>query len=259
MASVPGNTTNVFDPIIPVDQSVYEESSTQKARLGTRLRLADRTFFYARLSTSANVVAGDVLTAPLLVASHQSGIVSAASTATGASVINVTMGTAVTANQYAEGYINFADSAVAGGGWIFKIKSHPAIATAATGQITLYDAIPGSLGAQAINLTPNPFSLVRVGSAALALPIGVAPVAVTTGNYFWIQTWGPAAPRHTGATVAAGALALGTLGGVTNFIATGTLGSTGNAPVDYNVIIGKNWNLAATATQFNPVMLNILP
>jgi len=216
-------------------------------------------FYYARLSTSANVAAGDVLCATNLVASHQSGIVTCAAATTGASTITVTAGTAFTANQYAEGYINFADSASAGGGWMFRVKSHPVIATAATGTITLYDSIPGTIAAGPVNFMPNPFNQVLVGSAALGLPIGVAPVAVTTSNYFWLQTWGPASPRHTGATVAAGALSMATLGGVTNFSVTGTLAATGFAQIDYKSIIGKNLSLAATATECNPVFLMILP
>lgn len=257
--SIPSNVVSILNPQIPINQSIYEQSDTQKARLGTRLQVGDRTFYYARLSTSANVAAGDVLCAPQMIASHQSGIVTCAAAATGANTISVTMGTAMTLNQYAEGYISFADSASLGGGWMFRIKSNPVIATAATGSITLYDPIPGSVTAGPVNLLPNPFNQVMVGSAALDVPIGVVPVAVTTGNYFWLQTWGPSSPRHTGATVAAGALALGTLGGIANLVTTGTLAATGNAQVDYKVQIGKNWNLAATATECNPVFLMILP
>jgi hypothetical protein len=259
MASVPSNVVSVLNPTIPVNQSIYEQSDTQKTRLGTRLQVGDRVFYYARLSTSANVAAGDVLCAPQLIASHQSGIVTAASTGTGATVVTITAGTAFTLNQYAEGYLSFADSAAAGGGQMYRIKSHPAIATAASGAITLYDPLIGSVAAGAVNFTPCLFNLVKVGSQALDLPVGVAPIAVTTGNYFWIQTYGPAAPRHAAATVAAGSLRLGTTGGVISYYATGTLAATGSVQADFSSEIGKNLALAATATECNPVFLTILP
>ena len=255
--SIPSNIVSILEPQIPVSQGIYEESSTQKGRLGTRLRVGDRTFYYARLSTSANCSGGDVLCAPQVVASHQSGIVTCAAATTGATTVTITAGTAFTVNQYAEGYISVATGV--GKGQMYRIKSHPVIATAATGVVTLYDSTPATVAAGAVSFTPCLFNLVQVGSAALDIPVGVTPMAVTSGNYFWLQTWGPAAPRHVGASVAAGALALGTLGGLANFITTGTLGATGSMPVDYLTIIGKNWNLAATADQSNPVFLTILP
>lgn len=257
--SVPSNIVSILNPTIPIDQGIYEESATLKTKIGTRLQVGDRVFYYARLSTSANVAAGDVLCATQIVASHQSGIVSVSSAATGAASLSITLGTAMATNQYAEGYISIADSAKAGAGWMFRIKSHLAIATAATGVINLYDSVPGSIASGPVNFVPNLFSRVKVGSSALDVPVGVAPIAVTTSNYFWLQTWGVAAPRHTGATVAAGALALATLGGVANLVTTGTLGSTGFAQVDYLFQIGKNFNLAATATEMNPVFLTIMP
>lgn len=258
MSSVPSNLVKQLDPIIPVDQSIYEESSTQKAKLGTRLQVGERVYYYAKLSTSANVTPGYILSAPNLVASHQSGILSVAAATTGAKTLTITAGTAAAAGDYAEGYINISSTGLAGGGVMYKIKNNSAWATASTGTITLYDAIPGSVGAGPVNLVPCLFNGVKVGSAALGLPLGVTPCSVTTGNYFWLQTWGPASVYHSAATPAAAGIAMGTLGGAAA-IATGTLGSTGYAPVDYAVRIGKNMSLAATATQCNPVMLTILP
>lgn len=253
--SLPSNIVKIMDPTIPVDQSIYETSTTQKARLGTRLQVGDRVFYYAVLSTSANVTAGNLLCAPQLVASHQSGIVTCGAATTGATTITVTMGTAVTANQYAEGYINLASSGLAGAGYLFRIKSHPAVATAASGTFTLYDPLPGSVAAGPVNLVPNQYKAVKVGSQALDRAVGVAPIAVTTSEYFWLQTWGPAAPRHAAATPANGVLCAGTLGGVvvTNDATT----NGGLAAVMYP--IGKNMNLAATATENNPVFLTICP
>jgi len=255
--SLPSNVVSILNPTIPVNQGIYEQDTTQRAKLGTRLVVGDRTFYYAKLSASANCSGGDVLCAPQVIASHQGAIIQAAAATTGANTITITAGTAFTVNQYAEGYISVATGV--GKGQMYRIKSHPVIATAATGSITLYDSLPASVASGPVGFTPCLFNLVKVGSAELDIPVGVAPIAVTATNYFWLQTWGPAAPRHVGATVVGGALALGTLGGLSNFITTGTLGATGSMPVDYKSIIGKNWNLAATADESNPVFLTILP
>lgn len=258
--SVPSNVVSILNPQIPVNQSIYETSTTQKTRLGTRLVVGDRTFYYAKLSTSANVGAGLVVATPSLVASNQSGIAFASSAATNATTITVSVGTAVTANQYADGYISIANSVIAGYGWLYRIKSHPAVATNASGAFTLYDAIPSSLGSSPCNLMPCLYRDVKIApSTAADAPGGVTPIAVTTGEYFWLQTWGPANVYHSAATPAGAALRMATLGYVEAFSATGTLGATGNALINYVTIIGKNSNLAATATEYNPVFLTITP
>jgi hypothetical protein len=253
--SLPSNIVKVLDPTIPVDQSIYEPSSDQKAKLGTRLRVGERTYHYAQLSTSANVNPGDVVCAPQLIASHQSGIMTCGAATTGATTISITGGTAVSANQYAEGYIVFASQALAGGGISYKIKANSAALTAAAGTVTLYDPIPGSVGAGPINLVPSEYSSVKVGSQALDRAVGVAPVAVTTGQYFWVQTWGPASPKHVAATPANAQVVLGTTGGVVCTMDATTGGGLGAVALP----VGKNSNLAATAGQCNPAYLMIAP
>ena len=87
------------------------------------------------------------------------------------------------------------------------------------------------------------------------MAVGVAPINVTTGNYFWLQTWGPAAVQHAAATPAAAGVKLGTLGGVVAAFDATT--NAGTAAVTQ--LIGKNFHLAATATQCNPIMLTVIP
>lgn len=258
--SVPSNVVKIMDPTIPVDQSIYEESTTAKARLGTRLHVGDKVFYYARLSTSANVNAGEVLCAPQIIASNQSGIAAVKTAATNSvNVVSVSVGTAVTLNQYAEGYLIAASQALAGGALCMRIKSHPAVATNTSGNFTLYDTIPGTMAAGPVNLIANAYADVKVGSEVLDIPVGVTPIAVTTGNYFWLQTYGPAAPKHSAGTPAGAAICLATEGMVGAFSVTGTLAASGFAAADYKTIIGKNTALAATATQCNPVFLTITP
>lgn len=248
--SVPSNNVSVNDPIIPIDQSIYEPNTTQQAPLGTRLKLADRTFYYAQ--ASASVGAGTVLCAAAPVASHQSGLMAIAATSAGAKVISGTSSAAVTANFYAEGY--FGEALGAGAGEMYRVKINAAGSTGFG--ITLYDGLNTTItSGVGFWLTPNIYKNAYVGSQGLDLAVGVAPVAVTSGAYFWLQTWGQANPTHVAATPAAAVLHLGTTGSVTTTFDATTGGGT--AAVAYQ--IGKNSRLAATAGQANPVFLSIQP
>ena len=258
--SVPSNEVLVRDPIIPVPQGVYEVvntviTGTQQAPLGTRLRMSDRTYYYAQ--ASASVAGGTVLCAAPEVASYQSGLLLVASANIGAKVISVTStGVAVAVNSMAEGFFGVASGTNAGE--MYRIKSN-AVASGGICQITLYDGLNTAVtSGNAFWIVPNQYALCNVGSEALNYTVGVAPANVTSGGYFWLQTWGRANPTHVGATVVGASLRLGTTGSVTSLFATGTLGSTGSALPDFSYSIGKNGSLAATAGQANPVFLSIL-
>lgn len=258
--SNPSNVVQINDPVLPVSQNLYEQSTTAQGKVGYRLQVGDRTFYYARISTSANVSAGDCLCSTQSIDSHQAGLVTIAAATTGDKFITITAGSAISVNAYAEGYISIADVTSAGGGQFFRVKNHLAIGSGDTnGVINLYDAIPGTMDAGPASLTPNMFKDVQVGSVALDRAVGVIGIAATTGNYVWLQTWGPGSPKHSAATPAGAAISLATLGRVGAFSITGTQAATGFNPVDFNTIIGKNINLAATATECSPVILTILP
>lgn len=239
-----------WQPTIPVDQGIYEESSSQKAPLGTRLVVGDRTFYYAQLSTSANVAGGKIVCAPQMIASHQADILTPAVTSAGANVISVTLGTAMATNAYAEGYMIVSSGT--GNGMAYRIKSHPAAATAASVAITLYDPVAEPMTAtNEVNFVPNMYKAVKVGSEVLDVPVGVVPTAVTTGNYCWLQTHGPASVYASAAWTAGYSLKMGTLGyGAIAITATTAQGATA-------LIIGKNYNLAATAAEECPCLLDI--
>lgn len=248
---VPTNQVLVNDPLIPIDQSIYEpDGTTQRAPLGTRLRIADRVYYYAQ--ASASFAAGQIVCSTLPTASHQSGIFAVAAVSSGGKVVSGTSSAAVAANLYAEGYFGAALGTAAGE--MYRIKSNAA-GSVGFG-ITLYDNLNTTITAgTGFWLTQNQFKNVWVGSQALDTPIGIAPVNVTSGGYFWLQTWGPCNPFHVAATPAGGVLHLGTTGGVvTTFDATTNGGIAG---VAYQV--GKNLRLAATAGERNPVFLSILP
>jgi hypothetical protein len=251
MANTPGNNAFTLDSLIPVDQSIYEVSTDQRAPLGTRLRLGERTYHYAY--TTATVPGGGIVCAPRLVASQQSGLCAMAAASVGAKVLSSTSSAAVAANLYAEGYFGVATGTNIGE--IYRIKSNAAGSTGFA--ITLYDGLNTAItSGTGFYLMQNPFNNVIIGSQALDYAVGVTCANVTSGgNYAWLQTWGPSGARHEAASAAAGTLRLGTTGGVVvAFDATTNAGIAGTTQ-----IVGKNLNLAGTAAQANPVFLTILP
>jgi len=250
--SVPSNIVKQLDPIIPIDQGIYEVSTTQKTKLGTRLQVGEKTFYYAK--AAASVPGGAVLCAPAPTASHQSGILAVAAASAGVRTIYGTSSAAVAANVYDEGLFGISTGATNGLGQCYKIQNQGSGTAAFT--IKLYDGLVQSItSGVGYFLMPSPFNGINVGSAAADIPVGIAPLNITSGGYFWLQTWGPANPVHVGATPACAALKIGTTGGVTfAFNAT-----TNDATTVQARILGQNSALAATAGQANPVFLTVLP
>lgn len=248
--SNPSNLSSKLDPVIAVNQNIKEVSTTQQAPLGTRIRVGERTFHYAQ--ASASVSGGTVVCSLGPVASHQSGILAIAAASVDQTVLSGTSSASVAANYYAEGYFGVATGTNIGE--MYRIKSNAAGSTGFA--ITLYDGLVTAItSGTGFYLTPNPFTNVFVGSQALDMAIGVAPVNVTSGGYAWFQTWGPCGVKHVAATPANGVLVLGTTGGV----AVTADATTGGGLSAVALPIGKNSRLAATAGQANPVFLTILP
>lgn len=247
--SVPSNVTRI-DPTIPIDQGIYEISTTKKCPVGTRIQVGDRVFRYAL--AAGTIPAGIVALGATAIASNCAGICTIKTAATtGANVISVSVGTAVTLDQYAEGYLMICDSASAGGGQTFKIKSHPAVATNTSGNFTLYDTIPGAIAAQSASLIPCLYSSVAVGSAAAGMPAGVTPITVTSGSYFWLQTWGPAGALAVGANTAVWGVQASSAGLITQYVAASASGP-GLPAVGIATIVGSANMACPLELKLNP-------
>lgn len=248
--SQPSNVPIGLNPTIPINQGIYETSTTKKAPLGTRLQVGERVFRYAL--AAGTITPGIVALGATAVASNCAGICTVKTAATtGAQVISVSVGTAVSLNQYEDGYLLIADSASAGGGLMFRIKSHAAVATNASGDFYLYDAIPSAIAAQSASLIPSLYSAVAVGSAAAGMPAGVTPVTVASADYFWIQTYGPAAVKAAMANTAVWPIQASSAGLSTQYIAASASGP--GLPI---VGIGT---IVATANMAQPVILTLAP
>ena len=201
-------TQSVFKEQTPKSflQDLFEESSTQKQRIGTIMRLADgREFVYGQAG-AANIAVGLLAQGAVHdVANH--GNLATANANANATAITVTLSDLLaTANMYAEGFLHFNTGT--GAGYGYKIKSHPAAAANANLVVTLYDKLRLTLATAKGTLSKHPASsVIVVPSPATQAIIGATIIPVTANYYAWFQKKGPACVLANG-TLVAGDLAM---------------------------------------------------
>ena len=168
-----------------------ETSATKEHKFGTRMTIGDRVYKYGQVNGA--IGAGNICQNAVGVANHDMDLVITAANSVGDKSIAITVGgTAVTEDQYADGYIYINDGA--GEGHMYKILQHNAISSSGSGTINLYD---GDTIAEAITtsslagLVRNPYSEVIVypttGTGASA---GVAATEIADDYYGWFQIMG---------------------------------------------------------------------
>lgn len=222
MAS-PSNVSSLMPAIAP-NQSIYEESTTQEVQLGTRTRVGERQFVYC--VAGANLSAGDVVATPA--ATYSAKQTAGAAAVVGTTSVAVYIANSVSANLLAEGMLVTQD--LTGQGYAYKIKSHAAIGDTSAGTVKIYDGLAAALGsASVLSLIPSPYKNVTNVINGTTPCIGVAPIAVTSGNYFWAQVNGPTAIK-VNTTVAYGSILVpATTGGVSIAAASANAFSIGLA------------------------------
>ena len=188
---MPGETVvTMYGSVIP-KHSIFQTSPTQQHRLGDRAFLGNRVFHYAKAGAVA--LEPSRLTESAAHVAHHLKCALAAAALPGAMRLRVTLGaTAATLNQYAEGYLS--NDSGASGYAVVKIKSHLAIPASGSGWIELMDPYPvGMTSGHFVTLTRNEYDLVVLAATtAVGIVVGVPPIAVPAGSFFWNQTWGPA-------------------------------------------------------------------
>ena len=221
--------------------------------LGTRGILPDgRVFRYAKAGENITVAA--LCQNPLAIANHDMDLVIPTTVAVGATSIGVTLGaTLATVNQYKDGYVytNSAD-----GGHIYRIKSHAAVVSGGLLTAVLEDgetvkkAI--TAGTTEAGLRANPYNAVLLyNTTPDGVPRGVATMAIASGSYAWIQTWGEAVVWVYGTHVVGKQLSPGlTTSGSVDVMEN----TTGTAPV-----IGWAISPISVTTDFGHVFLTIAP
>lgn len=227
-------------------QGIFETSSTQQIDLGAKASTADgREYRYVKAG-GTELVAGQVQDGPATVANHTNLATNVA--AVGATQITVTLGaTAVTANQYSNGYVVVND--VAGQGYTYSIKSHPAANASAAVVITLEDSSPVQEAltiASQVTLVANQYNGVVVHATAEAgVPVGVAVVDIAANEYGWVQTRGPVSALCGFAT------GIGLSVAASDTVAGAYETGDGILPVIGYAIA------AGVATEYNPIFLTI--
>lgn len=213
------------------EQDLSVLSTTKQVQFGAIGMTEDgRKFRYASFGGTTTIAPGLLVTAPVVTnttAGYQGMAITAVGTAgqvtanlaTGSTqiVLNNTGASAITADQFAEGFLDIivGGSSSDTGHYTYRIKGNTA-AAATTGTPTIFLATTDAMrhttalvaGTDTASLTLSPYQTVNVSTTA-ALPTGmtVLPVPNTASvtNYGWIQTFGPAtALNDSGGTITVG-------------------------------------------------------
>ena len=231
-------------------QGVYQASRLQMARLGSRKVVGDRVYRYARAGAGGTISAGNLMQAPDVNAGEISVVqTTAGHHDIGSKVLNLYSSGSVGSGEYNEGYVFVCEGTSPGP--MYRIKNHGDIAATATGNLTLYDALVTThTAADQVSVLRNMYNKVVEAGATGDVPVGVAPITVTTNDYFWLQTWGPCAvfgSTGTGIVAKGGMAFVGGTGAVQPATAAGT-----------GPMIGIGMALA-TDSEESPIFLMIAP
>jgi len=168
----------------------HEDSTEQKHPVGTIGITNDgRTYRYCQAGGTA-LEPGTMCIAPDITTNHEDLAVN--TFAVNDKEMSITLGaTAITGNEYQEGFVNVTDAS--GQGIMYKIKSCPA--TAQSTAVTVYLEEPVKVVAEAdttVTLYRNKYRDVLVSDGTQDdLPVGVPNVEIAANAYGWLQTGGP--------------------------------------------------------------------
>lgn len=178
----------------------FTSDATDQIGLGSKFVDQNGNAYRRVLVGGTALVPGKLYQAPAEITNHQD--LTPAAAAIGATSVTVTLGnTAVTANQYAGGYLMV--TVTPGQGYKYLISSHPAASGLATCVLQLADPIVVALTTSSrCDLVLNPYSGVIVNpTTASSAPVGAAVYAAGAATYSWLQTGGIACLLADGSVV----------------------------------------------------------
>lgn len=220
--------------------------STQVHDVGTLGMTTDGRFFrYAKAGATA-LDPGKLCVAATQVTDDEN-IAVAAAAAVGATQVTVTLGSsAVTANQYANGYLVVNDAA--GEGTAYLISGHPAASAAASLVVTLKESVRVALTTSSqVTLAKNLWQDIVISATDQAdKAVGVPNVAIAASEYGWVQTKGMCAVLADEAVTAGLALTIG----------TGVAGAVEAADLVGEQIVGTAYT-ALVDTEYRSAVLSI--
>lgn len=230
-------------------QGIFKVSTTKRERYGQLRLLPDgRKFRYGK--AGGTLVAGGMCIMAEATANHFGQVqTSGAANAVGATQISVYVGaTAVTANQYDDGYLQVYRGTAGTTGFQYQIVSHT---TSSAGSETIIVTISeplqvATLTTDYFSLIPNPWSSCTHTTAQEHGAAGIAMKAASSGEYLWFQTGGPAICK------AEGTAALGSVITISNTTQEIELKDADTEPV-----IGFVYGTANVAGYWCPIFLTI--
>jgi len=180
-----------------------QTTSSKKQIYGATMALSDgRVFRYVENGGTA-IGEGLVVASEAPAGNHDEDLVVATSGSAGGLTIGVTLGaTAAAKNLYAEGFL-FSNLASTTPHEMYKIRSHPAIASSGTGTITI-DEGDGfqtaiTAGTDTVGLIKSPYKDIVVAPAAVAGRFVGVTCADLEADYFgWVQVSGLASVKIDG-------------------------------------------------------------
>jgi hypothetical protein len=239
---------------------LYEESSTQKFPIGQRVCCSNGAVFHYAYAAEA-LTRQRLISAAAVPAAQIYDRLTGTGTVTqiGKTAVDVVNSvTAITENEFQGGQL-VVSSQVAGlaATQNLFIKSHPAASNGETITIQLLTPVQTNFTTQSkCGVVPNPFHSVRLYDiAAEGYALGITNIAVTSGYYFWLQTWGPTAGvNDAGPVVRGGPVAASstTSGSISEFCIT-TI-AAGIYPA-----IGTAGPWPGIASQTSPIFLTLVP
>ena len=171
-----------------VAMDIYDTSSEQVHRIGTRLVKGERVYFYSKAGSGA-------LTAGLICTGSSYGLATSTPTAHGAGDVVITCsGPSTSVGDYAEGYIFLQNTAVSNNtAEAYKVRANSSSA-GGNFTVTLYDGLGmgTSVGTSGVVCSNQYANAITAPTNQSEPPTGTPAVSTSAGYYFWQQTWGPA-------------------------------------------------------------------
>lgn len=239
-------------PLALTANGTFQQStdSSLKTLVGSRWDLEDGREVRLVLAGASSLVSGTLISASAPISDHQNLTVTAvqaySNNGNTPAQVTVTLGaTAVTANQYAGGYMIVNDNT--GQGQTLQIASHPAAALSTNVVITLADGPNTALDTTSqVTLIANPCNgVIITNHSALQQPVGVALYPITNAEYGFITSKGVTSCLNDGGWTAGSAVSASnaTDGAVENgVIAQGFVGFALEA---------------GTSTEYNTICINL--
>lgn len=168
-----------------------EVSEAPLHQLGTKGYSADGRIFRYGQAAGTEIATGVLCVSPAITANHED-IAFQAAGAVGDKVVTITLGaTAVTGNEYEEGYLLIVDDA--GEGYTHLIERAPATASAGDIELRITPGLQvATTTSTTVTLVRNPYRdvVIATGGTQTSIPVGVSPRVMTADNYGWFQTGG---------------------------------------------------------------------